>query len=338
METKVNKISVFSRTILVISAIALVITIYVPIWRIELEAPQYPEGLNLKIHADKIAGNIDIINGLNHYIGMKTLHSDDFIEFTILPYLIGFFALFTLAVAVIGRKKILYILLFAFILFGVVAMADFWRWEYNYGHDLDPNAAIIVPGMAYQPPLIGYKQLLNFGAYSIPDKGGWLMIISGILILFASTLEFRKSRLKMNSVASMPMALLFICMLNSCQNGPQPIKLNVDNCGYCEMTISDRRFATELITKKGRIYKFDDLSCMLRYMKENKQQAYSGIYISDYLKPNDLIRAEHTFIISGELLRSPMRGNMAAFSNRDSARSFQERLSATPADWAKLKP
>jgi len=49
-----------------------------------------------------------------------------------------------------------------FVLFGIIAMVDFWRWEYDYGHDLDPNAAIIVPGMAYQPPLIGFKQLLNF--------------------------------------------------------------------------------------------------------------------------------------------------------------------------------
>ena len=59
----------------------------------------------------------------------------------------------------------------------------------NYGHNLDPNAAIIVPGMAYQPPLIGFKQLLNFGAYSIPDIGGWLFVASGILMIFASLKE-----------------------------------------------------------------------------------------------------------------------------------------------------
>lgn len=61
--------------------------------------------------------------------------------------------------------------------------------EYNYGHNLDPNAAIIVPGMAYQPPLIGFKQLLNFGAFSIPDKGGWLFILSGVCMLLATVFE-----------------------------------------------------------------------------------------------------------------------------------------------------
>ncbi len=62
-------------------------------WRIDLVAPQYPEGLMLLIYPDKLAGNVDIINGLNHYIGMKTLHTEDFIEFTILPYIIIFFAI-----------------------------------------------------------------------------------------------------------------------------------------------------------------------------------------------------------------------------------------------------
>ena len=63
-------------------------------------------------------------------------------------------------------------------------MYDFWRWEYNYGHNLNPDAAIIVPGMAYQPPLIGFKQLLNFGAYSMPDIGGWIFVSAGALVTF----------------------------------------------------------------------------------------------------------------------------------------------------------
>ena len=111
----------------------------------------------LQIFANKLGGNVDIINGLNHYIGMKTLHTDDFMEFTLLPYIIGIFALISLLTSFAGQKIHLKILLFSFIAFGVLAMVDFWRWEYNYGHDLDPNAAIIVPGMAYQPPLIGFK-------------------------------------------------------------------------------------------------------------------------------------------------------------------------------------
>ena len=72
-------------------------------------------------------------------------------------------------------------------------MADFWRWEYNYGHELNPDAAIKVPGMSYQPPLIGYKQLLNFGAYSVPDIGGWIFIVVGITLLTLSILAYRSN-------------------------------------------------------------------------------------------------------------------------------------------------
>ena len=83
-----------------------------------------------------------------------------------------------------------------FVAFGTLAMIDFWRWEYNYGHNLDPSAAIIVPGMAYQPPLLGFKQLLNFGAYSIPDIGGWFLLISGVLMGTAVFIELRRNRKK----------------------------------------------------------------------------------------------------------------------------------------------
>src|SRR6186713_851973 len=94
-----NKIlSIFSRAVLFVCGFLLIGSIFVPMWKIELTAPQYPEGLVLKLHATKIAGDVDIINGLNHYIGMKTLHTEDFIEFKLLPFIIGFFAaLFLLA-------------------------------------------------------------------------------------------------------------------------------------------------------------------------------------------------------------------------------------------------
>ncbi|MFZ1528257.1 MAG: hypothetical protein WAT19_06285 [Ferruginibacter sp.] len=191
-----KKLSLLSRVILSLAAVALVVSIFVPLWRIDLDAPQYPEGLNLLIYPDKLGGNVEIINGLNHYIGMKTLHKEDFIEFTILPYIIGFFAMACLLVAALGRKKILYWLFGLFVAFGIFAMYDFWKWEYDYGHNLDPNAAIIVPGMAYQPPLIGFKQLLNFGAYSFPDIGGWLFIGAGLAMLTAVVYEAKFAKKK----------------------------------------------------------------------------------------------------------------------------------------------
>ena len=191
---KNNNLSSLQRTLIFLSGILLVAVLFVPLWQIQLAAPQYPEGLVLKMYPYKLAGNVDIINGLNHYIGMKTLHTKDFIEFTILPYIVGFFALLCFIVALLKKKKWLMGLFTLFVIFGIVAMVDFWRWEYAYGHELNPEAPIQVPGMAYQPPLIGYKQLLNFGAYSVPDIGGLLFILVGLLLLIALLIPWYKKR------------------------------------------------------------------------------------------------------------------------------------------------
>jgi hypothetical protein len=191
---KTNSLSKLSIILLSISGIGLVISIFVPIWAIYLEAPQYPEGLGMFLHANKITGDYEIINGLNHYIGMKTIHQEDFWEFKVLPYALGFFAVLAFLFAFLKKKWGLYFFTALFLLFGIAFMVDFWLWEYDYGHNLNPNAPIIVPGMSYQPPLLGFKQLLNFGAYSYPDVGGWIMFVVGIISLVLSVLEFKSSK------------------------------------------------------------------------------------------------------------------------------------------------
>lgn len=179
---KSSKISMVSKGILMVVSILFIGSLFVPMWQIQLDAPQYPEGLVLRLYANKIGGDVEIINGLNHYIGMATLHSENFIEFSVLPYILFGFAIVSLLLILVANRKAVLVFFITYLLFVVLAAFDFYRWNYEYGHNLDPNAAIKVPGMAYQPPLIGYKQLLNFGAYSIPDTGGWFLIACGILL------------------------------------------------------------------------------------------------------------------------------------------------------------
>lgn len=183
-----------TRILLVVCGVALIVSIFVPLWAIYLQAPQYPEGLGMYLWSNKITGDYEIINGLNHYIGMKTIHQEDFWEFKVLPYALGFFAALSFIVAYLNKKRWVYIIAALFLIFGIAFMVDFWLWEYDYGHNLDPNAAIVVPGMSYQPPLIGFKQLLNFGAYSYPDIGGWLMFGVGIILFILAIIEFRASK------------------------------------------------------------------------------------------------------------------------------------------------
>jgi len=179
--------------ILVLIASALMISAYfTPLWQISLWAPQYPEGLNMKIWIDKLSGDVDIINGVNHYIGMKHIGAEMFPEFTYLIYVFGFIIGFGFITGLIGKRWAVYTFFGMIVLLGIGVLVDMYLWGYDYGHHLDPTAAIKVPGMAYQPPLIGYKELLNFLAYSGPDTGGWILGGSGLLAGVASFLEWRK--------------------------------------------------------------------------------------------------------------------------------------------------
>ena len=188
---KISNLTLASKVMLLIAGLLFIGSLFVPMWRVELAAPQYPEGLVLQLHADKIGGDVDIINGLNHYIGMATLHTENFFEFKVLPYVFSAFALISIALIFINNRKAVFGFLIIFVLFVAVAGVDFYRWNYEYGHNLNPDAAIKVPGMSYQPPLLGYKQLLNFGAYSIPDIGGWMLAGAGILIGLVVLKEFK---------------------------------------------------------------------------------------------------------------------------------------------------
>jgi copper chaperone NosL len=180
---KKNKMTGLMKLVTVLCSLLMLLVLLFPIWKIDFTAPQYPEGLGLKIHASKLSGDVDIINGLNHYIGMKHLHAEDFIEFKVLPIMIISYAVLGLITLVLNRRKIFNAWVILFVIMAVVSFADFYRWEYDYGHDLDPTAAIQVPGMAYQPPLIGFKKLLNFTVYSIPDIGGWIFISIGVMLV-----------------------------------------------------------------------------------------------------------------------------------------------------------
>lgn len=183
-----------SQIALLIGSLLLIITYFVPIWRIDLWAPQYPEGLSMYIWLNKLSGQVEIINGLNHYIGMAHIKEEMFPEFGILPYCVAAIIAFGVITALSKSRKILIIFLGTLVAAGIIAMYDYWQWGYQYGHNLSDDAAIKVPGMSYQPPLIGYKELLNFGAYSVPDVGGWLFILLGIITIGVLIFEIKTNK------------------------------------------------------------------------------------------------------------------------------------------------
>jgi len=179
-----------TRWVVLASVIVMAGALVFPLWKITLDAPQYPEGLEMQISSTGVSGNVEQINDLNHYIGMKKITNDEFPEFSMLPYFISGLMLLGLAVYYLNSRSMLYIWIAVIIILGTVGMIDFYQWEYLYGHQLDPTAAIKVPGMAYQPPMIGYKQLLNFLAGAFPGIGGYCIIIPGMSLLAVGMYEF----------------------------------------------------------------------------------------------------------------------------------------------------
>lgn len=166
-----------------IGASLLLLLLYlVPIWSISLNAPQYPEGIGLNIRIDTIEGkaahDLKNINGLNHYIGMKEIEPDSIPELKIMPWLFGFLAVTGLLIAWKGNRKWVMGWLLFFVVMAIAGLVDFYLWEYDYGHNLNPDAAIKIPGMSYQPPLIGTKQLLNMKTTSLPHIGFFAALFS----------------------------------------------------------------------------------------------------------------------------------------------------------------
>ncbi|MBT8311495.1 MAG: hypothetical protein HKP23_01490 [Flavobacteriaceae bacterium] len=182
---------------------------FLPLWNIMLGAPQYPEPLGMNIHIDGIRGvsefDIQNIDGLNHYIGMRTLPKDeDMWEFSAFPLIVGGMIALGVLTGLLGFfRKVSYKWFFGWLLLmsllGVLGMHDFNAWMVDYGTNLDPNAIMKLTNpdgspMSYKPPLLGHVKMLNFDVTSMPAAGAWLMFVGMTLILIAGYFGWKASK------------------------------------------------------------------------------------------------------------------------------------------------
>jgi copper chaperone NosL len=182
-----------SKIIMIVGALMILALFIFPLWRITLEAPQYPDPIGMDIWINKITdkepNDIKNINLMNHYVGMKEIPVY-MPEFDIFPKVIGVMALFGVILGFIGKRK-LYITWFVVMsILGTIGMYDFYLWEYDYGHNLNEHAAIKFMDaegnpMAYQPPLIGNETILNFIARSWPQTGAYFLFAGMMLSVVA---------------------------------------------------------------------------------------------------------------------------------------------------------
>lgn len=337
-----NKLSVTSRILVAFASGALVTVFFLPVWRIDLFAPQYPEGLKMNIWINGLSGDVDVINGLNHYIGMKHITVGMFPEFKFLPFVVGFYMLLGMAVAITGIRKLLVAYLGLTVIGGMLAMYDFYKWGYDYGHNLDPTAPIQVKGLSYQPPLIGHKRLLNFDAYSFPDVGGWIVIAAAILafgVWFAEWYHQHKMKKKtgynIQAVAGM---LILSFALNACAAKTEAFHYGTDNCYFCKMGIVDPKFGGEVVTKKTKVYKFDDVICMARFLQSGviTEKEIAQKVVINYEKANEFIATDNCFFLVSQELRSPMGSNAAAFSSKEAAEKIKAGKEGLLYSWDEL--
>ena len=181
-----------SRILLVAVALALLPSIFLPVWRIGLIAPQYPGGLSLVIYPHTVGGDLSEVNILNHYIGMAEIEPDEFPEFMFIPFFILRFLGFAVLAALVGRLAIAAIGYIDFVVFGAVMLYDFKNWLYEFGHNLSPSAPIRME--PFTPNLLGTTEVANFPVTSYPSAGATLMFVAGALGPVILFLEWRRRR------------------------------------------------------------------------------------------------------------------------------------------------
>ncbi len=345
------------RILMAVAALSLLGLFAFPLWRITLQAPQYPDGVTMYIYVNKLGGDspgtLQNINILNHYVGMKYIEEDAIPELQYFPYIIIGLVVLGLGVALAGRRRLMLGWLVSLAVLGAAGIYDFYLWEYDYGHNLSPNAPIVIPDASFQPPLIGTKIILNFVATSMPHTGAIFIGLAMLLSAAAWWLKGRKGydgrSATENALESpktdraAPKSALVAVLVTatglfvSCTPEPQPIEYGADACDFCKMTIVDRQHAAEVVTAKGRVYKFDAVECMVNYVQREGDEQMAFLLVNDYANPGQLIDARSSTFLISRAVPSPMGAFLSAFERTEAARAVVEAKGGTLYNWTELK-
>lgn len=295
-----------TRLLLAVAAAAMVVAIALPLWEVRLVAPQYPEGLGLRILSHTVRGlgtnDLNSINMLNHYIGMKPIVPDSIPELRYMPWLIAALAAWLLGIAWRGDRRQLMGWLLVLVVAGAAGLWDFWRWEHDYGHNLDlETAVIIVPGMSYQPPIIGSKQLLNFVATAWPGLGALLIGLAGVIVAVVWWRTGRRAR----SGSRLAATATLLVSAAGCGTGVPQVALDLDACDYCRMIVSDARYAAAATTASGRTVRFDSVECLASWVA-SQDEAPRAMWVTDVASPGALIPVHEALFHRDPARGSPM--------------------------------
>ena len=181
-----------SRWLLLLLLTPLLLALIAPIWQMEFQAPQYPEGLELVIFPYTVTGDVQEVNTLNHYIGMGRIDRAALSDLDFLPFAIGAFALLLLRVVALGDLRSLLDLIALYTYFGVFAFARFAYTLYVFGHNLDPKAPFQVE--PFTPTVFGTGTVANFTITSLPARGSFYLALVGAVLIAVLFVNARRAR------------------------------------------------------------------------------------------------------------------------------------------------
>ena len=164
------------------AALLLLVSIFLPYWKLTLNAPQYPAGLSVQAFLDRVEGDVREIDGLNHYIGMRPLSEAASFEKSISILGTVVVALLILA-AVFVHNRWAALLALPALLFPGIFLADLQFWLANFGQKLDPAAPLSSSVKPFIPPVLLTGHIAQFSTTAVPGPGLWLALVASGLIL-----------------------------------------------------------------------------------------------------------------------------------------------------------
>lgn len=181
-EIRANRTRYMIPTLLfVAAAILLISSIFLPYWRLTLNAPQYPKGLTVQAYVNRVEGDVSEIDGLNHYIGMRPLAEAAEFEKSISIYgIVGVSLLILAAIFVHSRWAAL--LALPALLLPAIFLIDLQYWLAHFGTNLDPTAALSSSVDPFVPPVLGEGIIAQFSTWAVPDIGLWIAMAASVLI------------------------------------------------------------------------------------------------------------------------------------------------------------
>lgn len=187
--------------LLALAALLLIGSMFVPYWRMTLLAPQYPGGLQVQVYVNRMAGDVQEIDGLNHYIGMRPLEEAAQLERSVSIAAITVISLLVLSAVFVHTK---WAALLAFPAFTVpfVFLADMYFWLRNFGQNLDPTAALSSSIEPFVPPLLGEGMVGQFRTVASADIGLIMAFLSSVLIAVGLYYHRRAYKPLVDSTAS----------------------------------------------------------------------------------------------------------------------------------------